>query len=103
MQSTGHSSMHALSLMSTQGSAITYVTRSPQISGPGWGCPVGPVVRNPNLSTVTDTNRCIYPRTSGTPLHDTAMCNKLHMDTARPRLRRVGLAHAILVSLSEQS
>src|SRR5688572_7903489 len=26
MQSTGHSSMHALSLTSTQGSAITYVT-----------------------------------------------------------------------------
>src|SRR5271163_1819672 len=30
MQSTGHSSMHALSLMSTQGSAIVYVTASPQ-------------------------------------------------------------------------
>src|SRR6195952_955867 len=34
MQSTGHSSMHALSLMSTQGSAMVYVTRC-------LSCPVG--------------------------------------------------------------
>src|SRR4051812_31801946 len=36
MQSTGHSSIHALSLMSTQGSAIVYVTEVSSIS-----CPVG--------------------------------------------------------------
>src|SRR6476660_7462163 len=32
MQSTGHSSIHALSLMSTQGSAIVYVTEVSAIS-----------------------------------------------------------------------
>src|ERR1700742_2565147 len=32
MQSTGHSSIHALSLMSTQGSAIVYVTEVSSIS-----------------------------------------------------------------------
>src|SRR6266850_662688 len=32
MQSTGHSSIHALSLMSTQGSAIVYVTKVSSIS-----------------------------------------------------------------------
>src|SRR4029077_7264804 len=37
MQSTGHSSIHALSLMSTQGSAIVYVTEVSSISCQ-WGC-----------------------------------------------------------------
>src|SRR4051812_39789948 len=38
MQSTGHSSMHALSLISTQGSAIVYVTKvsSTPVRAAGW-------------------------------------------------------------------
>ncbi|VXB16539.1 hypothetical protein ARTHRO8AJ_140069 [Arthrobacter sp. 8AJ] len=38
MQSTGHSSMHALSLTSTHGCAITYVT---SLASPRWvpACP----------------------------------------------------------------
>src|ERR1700737_4615020 len=77
--------------------------RSPQISGPVWGCPVGPVVRNPNLS------RLLILTVAYTLVH-----RALRYPTRRyatsciwtppgSRLRRVGLAHAILVSLSEQS
>src|SRR3954451_18106219 len=36
MQSTGHSSMQALSLRSTQGCAMTYVTTGPPV---GWSAP----------------------------------------------------------------
>src|SRR3984957_19103130 len=40
MQSTGHSSIHVLSLMSTQGSVIVYVTKASSISG-RCGCCLG--------------------------------------------------------------
>src|SRR5512141_1003254 len=43
MQSTGHSSMHALSLVSTQGWAMTYVTSPPKVAGPSWAAPGGRV------------------------------------------------------------
>src|ERR1700733_11602571 len=48
MQSTGHSSIHALSLMSTQGSAIVYVIDVPSRS-PGC-CLAEPVGAEPNGS-----------------------------------------------------
>src|SRR6185295_5033030 len=51
MQSTGHSSMHALSLMSTQGSAIVYVTEVSSISCQ-WGCQSG---------SSPPKSRCKYP------------------------------------------
>src|SRR6478752_5677088 len=86
MQSTGHSSMHALSLRSTQGSAMVYVTGTPQvlsINVINGGCLCTGVGENslqypmrirgglpqPALTScahrrgaraVTDTRRCIY-------------------------------------------
>src|SRR6516225_5570657 len=69
MQSTGHSSMHALSLMSTQGSAIVYVTdvssRSPPCTA--WWAAVrsAATLRPPRTKLlVTDTRRCTYTSTS---------------------------------------
>src|ERR1041384_138698 len=110
MQSTGHSSIQALSLMSTQGSAIVYVTEcssSPldQILING-GCPCVGACRNslqypmwtqgglcqPALTfprppgggrAFTDTRRCIYKCLVGTPLCIRLQCNKLHTIVGR--------------------
>src|SRR6478736_4753063 len=90
MQSTGHSSIHALSLMSTQGSAIVYVTEVSSISCQ-WaaGLLVGPAENSLQVSVtdtwtpvsvcpnfriarlgfrvVTDTRRCTYSPPRDTP------------------------------------
>src|ERR1700736_1593566 len=73
MQSTGHSSIQALSLMSTQGSAIVYVTKvssmccsmwllSPRVSLPGDADPL-----------ITDTRRCIYKSSTGPAMRAAAV------------------------------
>src|ERR1700742_2014938 len=66
MQSTGHSSMHALSLMSTHGSAMVYVTDVSSVY-----CSMWAAVRSPRRSrplrlklSVTDTRRFIYTSTT---------------------------------------
>src|SRR3981189_1199876 len=56
MQSTGHSSMHALSLISTQGSAIVYVTKVS--STPDWGC--GSVILAGLAEKAAASMRCSY-------------------------------------------
>src|ERR1700761_2757752 len=66
MQSTGHSSMHALSLMSTHGSAMVYVTDVSSMYCSMWAAVRSRGVRGRfglKLS-VTDTRRCIYTSTT---------------------------------------
>src|SRR4051794_31545454 len=63
MQSTGHSSMHALSLTSTQGWAMTYVTgRSPprRPARSGMPAPAAPVSRQ-RLGATRQPPTCVAP------------------------------------------
>src|ERR1700731_2160576 len=62
MQSTGHSSIHVLSLMSTQGSVIVYVTKASSISG-RCGCCLGGAEAT-SWCRLTDACRGVSPPNS---------------------------------------
>src|ERR1700730_19403026 len=66
MQSTGHSSMHALSLMSTQGSAIVYVTDISSMYCVWAAVRLAAALRRLQRKlSVTDTRRFTYTSTTG--------------------------------------